>query len=47
MEEKPVTVGRRKYDAACKEEVLQMVLNGRPESEVIRPHQHPSCARSL
>ena len=29
-------VSRRKYDAAFKEEVLQMVLNGRPVSEVAR-----------
>ncbi len=36
MKEKPVTFSRRKYDAAFKEEVLQMVFNGRPVSEVAR-----------
>ena len=40
MREKPVTISRRKYDAAFKEQVLQMVFNGRPVSEVARSLEH-------
>ncbi|TXK50057.1 transposase [Pontibacter qinzhouensis] len=36
MKEKQVAISRRKYDAAFKEEVLQLVFNGRPVSEVAR-----------
>ncbi len=36
MIEKPVTFSRRKYDAAFKEEVLQLVFNCRPVSDVAR-----------
>jgi transposase len=34
MEEKQTTKQRRKYDSAFKEEVLKMVMNGRPVAEV-------------
>ncbi len=34
MKEKSTGAKRRKYDASFKEEVLKMVLNGRPVSEV-------------
>ena len=34
MKEKNVEIKRRKYDATFKEEVLKMVLNGRPVVEV-------------
>jgi transposase len=34
MKEKSTGVKRRKYDASFKEEVLNMVLNGRPVNEV-------------
>jgi transposase len=34
MKEKSTNVKRRKYDASFKEEVLRMVLNGRPVNEV-------------
>jgi len=34
MKEKSTGAKRRKYDASVKEEVLKMVLNGRPVSEV-------------
>ncbi|GAA4429769.1 hypothetical protein GCM10023188_15610 [Pontibacter saemangeumensis] len=36
MKEKTVTEKRRKYCAAFKEEVLQMVFNGHPVSRVAR-----------
>ena len=34
MKEQTTTVKRRKYDAAFKQEVLQMVYNGRPVKDV-------------
>jgi transposase len=34
MKEKSTIIKRRKYDALFKEEVLKMVFNGRPVSEV-------------
>ena len=34
MKEQTTKVKRRKYDAACKQEVLQMVLHGRAVQEV-------------
>jgi len=36
MKEKSTGVKRRKYDASFKQEVLSMVFNGRPVSEVAR-----------
>ena len=36
MKEKTTGVKRRKYDATFKQEVLQMISNGRPVSEVAR-----------
>ncbi len=36
MKENSSGIRRRKYDASFKEEVLQMISNGRPVSEVAR-----------
>ncbi len=36
MKEKSNVSKRRKYDSSFREEVLQMILNGRPVSEVAR-----------
>lgn len=44
MKEKTDGVKRRKYDASFREEVVKMVLNGRPVSEVA---QSPGIGENL